>query len=32
VDEVRELGLPPDAEAAILGGNAARLTGLGGDR
>jgi aminocarboxymuconate-semialdehyde decarboxylase len=29
VEEVRELGLPPDEEAAVLGGNAARLLGLG---
>jgi aminocarboxymuconate-semialdehyde decarboxylase len=29
VDEVRELGLPPGEEAAVLGGNAERLLGLG---
>ena len=28
VDEVRELGLTPDEEAAVLGGNAERLIGL----
>ena len=30
VDEVRELGLTPDEEAAVLGGNAQRLIGLRG--
>jgi predicted TIM-barrel fold metal-dependent hydrolase len=28
VDTVRALGLPPDVEEAILGGNAERLLGL----
>lgn len=28
VDEVRELGLPPENEVAVLGGNAVRLLGL----
>lgn len=32
VDEVRALGLAPEAEAAVLGGTAARLTGRGGER
>jgi aminocarboxymuconate-semialdehyde decarboxylase len=30
VDDVRELRLPPEAEAAVLGGNATTLLGIGG--
>jgi predicted TIM-barrel fold metal-dependent hydrolase len=28
LESIRSLGLPPDAEARILGGNAARLLGI----